>query len=167
VLTALLLALGIVLAGAPAANAYSWTGCKWSSTTVTYRNNGGGYAAQVTAAANLWSNLTDVSMSTNPGSTFNVFTQNDGNNGYAGYAYWSCGIFGQTQAADAHFNTYYSSYSAAQRMAVWVHEIGHGLGLEHAANIAYVMWTCPACHYNSTGRYVPESDDIAGIDDRY
>lgn len=70
--------------------------------------------------------------------------------------------------ADSRLNTYYvNAFSTQKRQAVWVHEMGHSLGLDHAASVNYVMWHSPAAFWNATGLYSPRSDDVAGMNFLY
>jgi hypothetical protein len=86
---------------------------------------------------------------------------------YSGWTDWNC-PGGVTVSADSRVNTYYTnSYSAATRKSVWVHEIGHGLGLNHSALANAVMNMCPPCVYNSYGTNTPITDDINGMNALY
>lgn len=91
-----------------------------------------------------------------------------GLNGYAGWTDWLCGGGGFTLSAHATLNhSYTDGYTTNQKRAVWVHEFGHALGLNHAASNYYIMYTCPRCAYDAHGIFTPQSDDINGANHLY
>ncbi len=155
---------------ASAVAAYTTTGCKWTNGPgVTYRFNMGSGTNQTQAqqALTVWSTSTDVNLTHSYSSNFSITSANDGNNGYDGMTTWLCG-FGVTTSAQSWVNTYNAaSFPANKIEAVYSHEIGHGLGLNHSA-AGNIMYTCPACTYtNYSGRFLPQFDDQAGMNSLY
>lgn len=155
---------------ASAVAAYTTTGCKWANGPgVTYRILIGSGTNQTQAQNALinWSASTDVNLSASNSSYFDITAKNDGDNGYDGYTTWVC-LFGVTSSAESWVNTYNTaSFPALKIQAVFSHEIGHGLGLNHST-AGNIMYTCPACTYNNySGRYLPQSDDKAGMNALY
>ena len=167
------LAATFVVATAGAANAYTLTGTKWSSSSVTITvnvstTNGSYHTAAVNAVSN-WSSSTDVNMTRTSSSLFKALIVADGENGLHGRAVWSSSG-GRTTAATAYLNTTTTSRFKTNEnrlRAIWSHEIGHGLGLGHVSSSSYIMYTCPSCVYTSYGYYTPRSDDRAGMNYLY
>lgn len=160
------LAIGVI---ATPAQAYSWTGCRWPNTQIYVRNTNlsGTDATTAGAAQTAWSNQTDVQINTSVSATFTRFVAADGATGVDGFTTWTCSG-GTTTAAAAHLNTTYTNgFVANKRQAIWVHELGHGLGLGHSASLAALMYTSAAQVYNTTGAFTPQSDDVLGINARY
>lgn len=153
------------------ASAYTTTGCKWPTSTgnVTWNNTvtPGTYETTAKAAALSWASRTDVnSMVPNSSAAMYAYETNDGANGYDGMTTWTC-AFGNYLGANVTVNTHYlGAYAANKKQAVWVHEFGHGLGLNHGPSNA-IMYTCAACVYNTYGYYYPVSDDITGMNTLY
>lgn len=161
----------VVQVGVPAApaSAYATTGCKWPTANVTIRTSISSSTtdySSLSSAVYDWSISSDINMSFNGSSNFRAYLQNDGANGYAGWATWNC-IVGITNGGDARMNPYYTnSYTLAKKQVVWLHEIAHVLGLAHVSTVARVMYSCPGCAYDAGVRH-PTSDDVAGVNALY
>lgn len=170
-LMVLILAAAIIgpLGVASPASAYVLIGCKWTSgaPTVNYHNLGGvTFSSEINNAASTWSGYTDVNMYSNTGSTLGVYYQNNGASGYAGLTPMACSG-GSILHAEPRINIYYTnSYSTGKRKAVWVHELGHALGINHAPGNV-IMNQCPPCLFDSVGYNWPTTDDVAGINYLY
>lgn len=162
----LFLVLGAVIIPSVAASAYSHNACSWApyGSNVTWLNQspGGDYYNSGTAAGYSWAANTDINgMSPNNGSLVG-YTDNKGANGYDGLTSYGCNGNRMTYA-NATLNPYYmDSKSYSLKKAVWLHELGHALGMGHSGTNA-IMYSCPAC----VGYTVPQSDDINGINARY
>lgn len=162
----LILAAGAVAVPSVAASAYTLTGCSWGpyGSNVTWLNHSpsGDYYNSGTAAGYSWAATTDINgMSPNNGLLVG-YTDNKGANGYDGWTTWGCNG-NATTYANATLNPYYmNSKTYAAKKTVWLHELGHALGLNHSGSYA-VMYSCAAC----TGFTTPQPDDVKGINVRY
>ena len=114
-----------------------------------------------------WASRTDVNgMGTNTSAAMYAYEQNNGANGYDGWTSRNC-IGGNLLGANVTVNTYYlHSFSASKKQAIWVHEFGHGLGLNHGPTNA-IMRSCAACTFSTYGYYYPVTDDINGMNSIY
>ncbi|GAA5207204.1 MULTISPECIES: matrixin family metalloprotease [Microbacterium] len=157
---------GSVLFSASSASAYTLTGCSWGpyGTTVTWQLNApaGDYYDTGLAAGYSWAATTDINgMSPNNGLLVG-YLDNKGANMYSGWTDWQCNG-NKTVYANATLNPYYTNgYSYANKKKVWLHELGHGLGLNHSGSYA-IMYT----PVQSTGFTQPQPDDISGINSLY
>lgn len=158
-----------------------------ASASVTF-NDGTIYNMQQAAegAMNDWNNLTEAHfIPNNPGLRTNIqaYGAKYGNNGLNGWAEMyksstdTSPINPEQEAPDNHWayakvygNAYHmyddTPMTYEQRRAVYVHEIGHALGLAHASTgVASVMRNEAQRHAN--GWYTPQTDDINGINNLY
>lgn len=88
--------------------------------------------------------------------------------GWAGYNNWNC-AFGITSSSFARVNDYYNANLASNEgriRVIWLHEIGHGLGLDHVSTVARVMYTPTSSAYNAGVRNLT-FDEINGINALY
>lgn len=150
------------------AQAYTTTGCKWPGGVTVRANQTATYQTALTGGVAMW-NATDavVSWSASSGS---ITTQvaHYGNNGYEGYASWTCSG-ATTTGCHAYVNTYYtSSFSTnfTRLRVLWTHELGHCLGLGHSGGTNAIMYTAPSSAYFA-GRTTLGPDDLAGINSIY
>lgn len=171
--TALAVVLGLFvgLGVAVPAGAYTTTGCKWPSTNITIRQNlvNGNFRTALGQARANYDNSTDlsVSLTDNSGPTFTAVNSNYGATGWEGQNSWVCG-FGVTTSSQARLNQYYLSglEPIARLKVVWLHELGHGFGLNHVSTVTRVMYTSASAAYNA-GIYGLTSDEINGINALY
>lgn len=158
-------AAAIVVPGA-AASAYTLTGCSWGpyGNNVTWLNQApsGDYYNTGTSAGYSWAANTDINGMSPSNGLLVGYTDNKGANGYDGWTTWGCNG-NRTTYANATLNPHYmDSKSYAIKKTVWLHELGHALGLNHSGSNA-VMYSCAAC----TGFGWPQSDDINGMNSLY
>lgn len=162
--------LGVVGLASPA-QAYTKTGCKWSTGTlnIDYRLVNGNFRTALNQATNGYNAYTDVNLTTvdSSGPSFTAQNTNYGATGWEGQASWSC-PFGPTNNAQIRVNQYYlSGLEPVTRLkVVWMHEVGHALGLSHVSTVARVMYTSASAAYNA-GVITLTSDEIAGINYLY
>ena len=162
-------ALGLSLTLVPsAAFAYSTTGCKWITPNLGVQNLvDGTNNTSLAQAISSWSSSSDVNLNS-VAANQPLATQalNYGATGWEGQASWSCGP-GFTTTALAKMNSWYTSdFPVARKKMVWLHELGHALGLGHATSSSSVMWTSASTAYNN-GTRNPTADDIAGMNSLY
>ncbi|NWL32293.1 hypothetical protein DM791_05145 [Paenarthrobacter nitroguajacolicus] len=161
------LILGLGIAVPAPADAYAFTGCKWASSSMTYKNDAvSGYTDPLIDAGYSWASASDIDGMHPTGGAMRAYVINNGANGYDGYSKWNC-PFGNLWSSEVTLNTYYAQgYTYWQKRVVWVHELGHGMGLDHSS-WGTVMYTCPRCTYDSFGTYWPTNDDQAGANALY
>lgn len=169
ILVALGLCFGLIVAAGSSAGAYVFTGQRWASPTIYYRTStmASAYGTSAGSARSSWTNSTDVNFAFAPGASYRLYTQNDGNSGYAGWSTWN--YSGSTiNSATSRLNTYVTDgYVTNKKQAVWAHELGHVIGLAHSS-AGTIMYSCPGCTYDTySGRRTPQSDDINGANARY
>lgn len=157
---------------ASTASAYTDGGCKWNSSTlyVEYIDTTGDYRTSFTQAAADYRNKTDAKLnpSFDQSNAFGVENYYYGNTGWEGYTSWACLNFGRKSFAASRLNmTYLDGASTARKKVVWLHELGHGLGLGHVSSIARVMYTSASDAYYSGGVRTLTSDEISGINSWY
>lgn len=162
------LAATVSLTGHSSAEAYTYTGCKWPSSNVSYKNTAAGdYYSTGNLAANSWTQLTDLNMSLVTSSNLHVYSEFTGMDGVEGRSAWTCSG-SSTVSANARWNTYYTiNYSYGAKRAVICHELGHATGLGHSSVGGAIMSASASGVYNTYGTLSPQSDDINGINNRY
>lgn len=153
------------------ANAYVLIGTKWPTGSQQFENNAtAAYVSSATSAMNSWNSATQLNLQeSSSAQPLRLFVVNYGATGYEGVTITTKNFLtGYFYKADVTLNTYYaSSYSTNAKRAVWVHEIGHGVGLDHVSSTKLMMYSCASCVYTNYGYYTPQSDDIAGVNFLY
>jgi len=160
---------------ASSAEAYTKHGAKWPRANISWTSSltdarGYSYRAAASNAAHNWSSASDVNLVFLNQSPFVISKKAEGNNGFDGRAVWSYNSNKIMTKAEAYLNTSQTNAfgnNEKKLRAIYSHEIGHVLGLGHAASNAAIMYTCPACVYNTHGYYTPRADDIAGVNSIY
>lgn len=160
-----------MLIPASAASAYTHTNCSWSTGgtgNVTWQNNiGSVHSDTAIAAASSWASYTDVNDMSPSGGTMVATAPNDGPNGYHGWTSWNCGTGNRTWSASVTVNRHYvDDFFNNKVKAIWVHEFGHALGLNHSVE-GTIMFSCAACSFNDYQLWWPAPDDVAGINALY
>lgn len=162
---------GLVLAP-NAALAYTTTGCKWSTPnlTIDVSLTNGVFRTAINSALNNYTLGTDVNLTstTSTGPSFTARNTNYGATGWEGQNYYVC-PFGNTTSSQARINQYYlfgTSDQEGRIRVVWLHEIGHGLGLNHVTSSSRVMYTSASQAFFNGVRNLT-SDEIAGINSLY
>ena len=156
--------------GAAPASAYATTGAKWPATDIrsNYSYTNGDYRSGFTSAVGNYRINTDVNLTgtLDSGPTFTARNTNYGATGWEGQASWTA-PFNVTTSAEIRLNDYYLQGAPVARLkVVWLHEIGHGLGLAHVSTVARVMYTSATAAYNAGVRSLT-SDEINGINALY
>ena len=165
------LAVSFGLATPSPANAYATTGCKWPSSTLTIQVNPsvtGKYSTTLISAAANYRSSTDLKLSTSTTQrgSFQADAGNYGADGYEGYTNWVCG-FGVTTNASSRVNSHYLGSAANARVqVVWLHELGHAVGLNHVSSTARVMYSSATTAYNNGVRNLT-NDEVNGVNSLY
>ncbi len=166
------LALAAALIAVPnAANAYSLHGYKWPDRNLRiYMNttSTGNFRNAINQASSNYTSSTDVNL-TNTTAAGPRFSARDYNAGATDYEGWTDVIHpgGRVESAQSMLNRYYlGSAPVAQLKIVWMHELGHGLGINHVSNTVRVMHNPATAAYKAGVRYLT-ADDIAGINKLY
>ncbi|MGN8553257.1 UNVERIFIED_CONTAM: matrixin family metalloprotease [Microbacterium sp. SLM126] len=131
---------------------------------MTWDNNApaGDYYNSGTAAGYAWASATDVDGMSPSNGLMVGYLDNKGPNTYSGWTTWGCNG-SLTTFANVTLNPYYTNaFSVANKKRVWMHELGHGLGMGHSTSAA-IMYSCPTC----TSFTAPQTDDKNGINARY
>lgn len=124
-------------------------------------------SVSLTSAMSRWSSATDVNLYASSSSVLDAFTANLNDFNLAGKSNWSC-TNGWTTWSNARLNTQTTpGYVTEKKTTVWLHELGHALGLNHTGGLAAVMYTCPPCAFEDYGTTTPRPDDVSGMNSLY
>ncbi|WP_156971343.1 matrixin family metalloprotease [Knoellia sinensis] len=136
------------------AQATAWA---WTSTSTPISLTQASSGANVTLASGNWGS-----------------TEHDGYMRMNDGGPWYCGASGHwDQGTIAWLNTYYTDgYSSTKKKSVWVHEVGHSLGLAHsgegaACSVIPIMAPETSDRYGRCSKSTPQTDDVNGINFLY
>lgn len=171
VLTACVVALTFIVP--TPAYAYTTNGCVWSSKSLRINSSGvsGNYLSALTTAISNYNVRTDVSLTrtTASGPVFRARVDNYGKTGWDGRAQVNC-LAGtvSTRSATAQINSYYlkSSTNTNRLKVLWLHELGHSLGLGHVSSSYRIMYHKTSTVYNN-GVTALTTDEVNGINALY
>lgn len=166
----------IVAAGVPktvdistSASAY-YTGCRWGTSRLNFNvdNTSQNARIAINQASDNYRNNTSAKV-TNI-STYSAWAAQNadfGPNGYEGFSNWACDKNSIIYNSQSRLNNYYlSGRPVAQLKVVWLHEMGHSLGLDHSPRLSDVMHNSASQAYNA-GTLSLSSDDRFGTDNLY
>lgn len=165
------LAIAAALIAVPnVAQAYAYEGPSWGNANlrIYMATTSGTYRTAINQASANYTSATDVNLTntTTGGPAFSAADVNNGADGYEGFTNWSAPV-GRTVSAHSTVNRYYlSGRTTANIKVVWLHELGHGLGLAHVSPVARVMNKSATAAYNAGIRNLT-SDEVAGINNKY
>ena len=154
------------------ASAYALSGCKWSTGVlrIDYRYVNGPYRDALINARHHYNSVTDVSLSTtdSAGPSWTAANANYSATGWNGQAQNGC-LLGRINSSTMRLNQYYIANNAPARriQLVWLHEMGHSLGLNHINNARVVMYGGGTSTVYSYGITTLQADDRGGINKLY
>lgn len=147
--------------------------CKFSSASITYAQHSNYATASKNAIAAWNGTATPIYFSAvSSGYMFSIISQDNGDNGYDGYTYRTCGSNGHYATSPVSaYNTYYTvNYNSTARKQLMVHEIGHALGLAHSGTATCsgqpIMYPSSS-RYFTCGHQNPQPDDVNGVNSLY
>lgn len=163
-------ALVLFAGGAATAQAYNLQGPRLSTSSPTFKIDGGSSASKTawTSGISDWNNASaGVSLSTTSGSgTATLGDANDSSVSWDGITYYSWDNNNIVTDVSAYLNVAYTgNYDSTKRKGVAAHEIGHVLGLDHTNSCVLMNPTTPA--RTNCGVSTPQSDDINGVSSLY
>lgn len=168
--TVLVATVAFAMAGLGPASAYTTTGCDWGTLNINVDGSytSGYFSTGLDQAISNYYGSTNLYLrrQNSSGNSFTAQNSNYGATGWEGNTNWSC-FFGTTNSATARLNMYYlQSAPTARLKVVWLHELGHGLGLGHVSSAYRVMYTSASAAYNNGIRSLT-SDETSGINALY
>jgi hypothetical protein len=164
----------LVLSVQPPAFAANFTGCKWPSAAIFFKNNfSGAYLTQGNDATQNWSNATVISLfqvTSNP--DFTQINGNYGSTGWEGLTSWSCSGGIMVKGALIQINEFYANaHPPNKKQALIAHELGHVVGLAHRTTSTCsnrsLMFPTVNGIFDVCGIYTVQPDDAAGTDTLY
>ncbi|OCC09512.1 matrixin family metalloprotease [Streptomyces sp. PTY087I2] len=179
-------ALGSLAMVSTEVSAYNLIGCKYNTagnslrwTDTTSRNE---YSNPAQWAISRW-NSTSTQFNfaaVSSGANLRLADGNFGNTGFDGILLDASGVNPTSdnpllkcrngywaETNTAWLNRYYTdSYSGAKKQSVYVHEVGHALGLAHRSSCV-IMHPTTSVRYDECGRSTPAQDDINGANALY
>lgn len=166
-----LAALAATAVAAAPAQAYKLTGCHWGSANIRLdvRSTYNQYRTAINQASANYTSATDVNLSnvTVSGPAFTAANAAFGKTGSEGNTTWLCRSGGATYSSHTTVNnSYLSSAPTARIKVVWLHEIGHGLGLHHVTG-GHVMNESASNAYTAYGVRNLTADEVSGINRLY
>lgn len=166
----LLASVALVTAVVGPASAYTTTGCDWGTLNIkvdgSYANGTFSTALDQAISNYYGSTVLYLQRQNSSGNSFKAENSSYGATGWEGYTNWSC-LYGTTHSATSRLNQYYLGSAVTARLkVVWLHELGHGLGLNHVSSVYHVMYPSATTAYNNGVRALT-SDEITGINTIY
>jgi len=171
VLSAAATAVAVGLIAIPnVAQAYAYENSSWGNANlrIYVATTSGKYRTAINQASSNYTSATDLNLTntTTGGPSFSAADVNNGADGYEGWTDWSAPV-GRTISAHSTVNRHYvSGKTTANIKVIWLHELGHGLGLAHVTPVARVMHNPATGAYNAGVRNLT-SDEVAGINKKY
>lgn len=163
--------LGVIaVSGAPAASAAYYTGCRWGTSQLRFNvdNTSQNARTAINQASDNFRNNTSAKV-TNI-STYSTWAAQNADFGFIGWegkAWWNCDKNGIIYDSQTRLNNAYLSGKPVEQLrVVWLHEMGHSLGLDHSPRLSDVMHDSASEAYFSGTRWL-SSDDRFGINNLY
>ena len=160
----------ITVAGAPAATAAYYTGCRWGTSQLRFNVNDTSQNARIAinqASDNFRNNTSAKVTNISAYSAWAAQNKDLGFTGWEGKSWWKCDGNGITYESQTRLNNaYLSGRPVEQLRVVWLHEMGHSLGLDHSPRLSDVMHNSASEAYSSGTRWL-SSDDRFGINNLY
>lgn len=163
------LAVGALVAIPTAAQAYAKLGYHWANGNlrIYVATTSGNYRTAIgQAATNISATDVNLTLTNDGGPAFSAAQTNEGATGYEGHTDQKF-VGSRTLNAHAVLNTHYlAGKPVAQLKVVWLHELGHGLGLDHVSGTNHVMYKSASTAYGAGVRNLT-ADEVAGLNSIY